>query len=128
MKPVLKLEYKIFQPERDLSDFAERIYILQNTSKADKEVVLIPDGRIDLFFIITETEPIIPTLIGLETQPTTATFPANSTFIGVSLKLLSVEYVLRTKIADILNSAIKLPVNFWDITRNDLNDFELFQK
>ncbi len=123
-----KLEYKIIQPEPDLSDFVERVYIIQNTSTADKEVVLIPDGRIDLFFIITETEQIIPTLIGIETQPSTATYPPNSTFIGVSLKLLSVEYVLHTKIANILNSAIKLSINFWDISSNDLNEFELFSK
>jgi AraC-like DNA-binding protein len=124
----IKFEYKIVQPEPDLSDFVERIYIVQNTTTADKEVVLIPDGRIDIFYILSETDSSIATLIGLETQPTTATFPPHSTFIGVSLKLLSVEYVLHTKIADILNSAIELPINFWDIAKDDLNDFELFRK
>ncbi len=107
----INLEYKIVEPEPDLSDFVERIYMLKNTSTVDKEVVLIPDGRIDIFYILSESDDFIPTLIGLETQPTSATFPPNSTFIGVSLKLLSVEYVLHTKIADILNTAIKLPVN-----------------
>ena len=129
MKPTaIKLKYKIVQPEPDLSDFVERIYTLQNTTTADKEVVLIPDGRIDIFYILSDTEHSNATLIGLETQPTTATFPPNSTFIGVSLKLLSVEYVLHTKIANILNSGIKLPVHFWDITKADLIDFELFRK
>lgn len=122
------MEYKIVQPEPDLSDFVERIYMLQNTTTVDKEVVLIPDGRIDIFYILSDSDDFIAKLIGLETQPTTATFPPNSTFIGVSLKLLSVEYVLQTKIADILNSAIKLPINFWDISNTDLNDFEVFRK
>jgi AraC-like DNA-binding protein len=129
VKPAeIKLEYKIVQPEPDLLDFVERIYVLKNTTTSDKEVVLIPDGRIDLFFILSETEQSIGTLIGLETQPTTATYPPQTTFIGVSLKLLSVEYVLQTKIADILNKAIKLPNNFWDITNKDLIDFEIFRK
>jgi len=127
-RTAIKMEYKIVEPEHDLSDFVERIYMLQNITTADKEVVLIPDGRIDIFYILTETEHSAATLIGLETQPTTATFPPNSTFIGVSLKLLSVEYVLHTKIADILNNAIELPINFWDITNAELNDFELFSK
>lgn len=122
------MEYKIVQPEPDLLDFVERIYILQNPTTFDKEVVLIPDGRIDLFFILSETENFMGTLIGLETQPTTAIYPPKSVFIGVSLKLLSVEYVLQTKIADILNKAIKLPNNFWGITKNDLIDFEIFRK
>lgn len=121
------MEYKIVQPEADLSDFVERIYIIQNTSTADKEVVLIPDGRIDLFFIISETDNCIGTLIGIETQPTTATYPPQCTFIGVSLKLLSIEYVLNITIADILNKATKLADNFWGFTNNDLNDFELFR-
>lgn len=121
------MEYKIVQPEADLSDFVERIYIIQNTSTADKEVVLIPDGRIDLFFIISETDNCIGILIGMETQPTTAIFPPQCTFIGVSLKLLCIEYVLNITIADILNKATKLPDNFWGFTKNDLNDFELFR-
>ena len=62
------MEYKIIQPEPDLSDFVERIYMVQNTTPTDKEVVLIPDGRIDIFYILTETEHSIATLIGLETQ------------------------------------------------------------
>jgi AraC-like DNA-binding protein len=121
-----KLEYKIILPESELSDFVERFYIVMNTSASDKEVILIPDGRIDLFFIVPETGRFIGTIIGIETQPTTASFPPKSIFIGISLKLLSIEYVLHTTIAEILNGARKLPDDFWSITRNDLNNFDSF--
>ena len=121
-----KLEYKIIQPEPELSDFVERFYIVKNTSALDKEIVLIPDGRIDLFFIVLEKGQFIGTLIGIETQPTTASFPPKSFFIGISLKLLSVEYILHTSIAGILNGARKLPDDFWSVTINDLNNFDSF--
>lgn len=121
-----KLEYKIIQPEPDISDFVERFYIIKNNSFADKEIILVPDGRLDLFFIITESNQFNGTLIGLETQPTKAFFPPKCTFIGVSLKLLSIEYILQISIADIVNNAKDLPDGFWGITLNDLLDFEIF--
>ena len=121
-----KLEYRIILPETELSDFVERFYIVKNTSASAKEVVLIPDGRIDLFFIVPETVQFIGTLIGIETQPTTASFPSKSIFIGISLKLLSIEYILHTTIAEILNGARKLPNDFWSITSNDINNFDSF--
>ena len=121
-----KLEYKIILPETELSEFVERFFIVKNNSASAKEVVLIPDGRIDLFFIVHETGQFIGTLIGIETQPTTASFPPKCIFIGISLKLLSIEYVLHTTIAEILNGARKLPNDFWSISRNDINNFECF--
>ena len=121
-----KLEYKIIQPETELSDFVERFYIVMNTAASAKEVVLIPDGRIDLFFIVLETGQFIGTLIGIETQPTTASFPPKCIFIGISLKLLAIEYVLHTTIAEILNGARKLPDDFWGISSNDLYNFDCF--
>jgi len=121
-----EVEYKIIEPEPVLSDFVERFYMVKNHSNSDKEVVLIPDGRIDIFFMTNETKQFNCTLIGLETQPSTAFFPARCTFWGVSLKLLSVEYILNTSISDILNTAKDLPIDFWDFTYNDFNNFDGF--
>ena len=122
----ITLDYKIIEPEPDISDFVERFYMIKNNSFSDKEIILIPDGRLDLFFIISESNKFVGTLIGLETQPSTAFFPAKCTFLGISLKLLSVEYLLHTSIADILNNAMDLPQDFWGITQNDLIDFDSF--
>ena len=124
--PDFEIEYKIIEPEPILSHFVERFYMVKNPSDSDKEVVLIPDGRIDLFFSTNETKQFNCTLIGLETQPSTAFFPAKSTFLGVSLKLLSVEYILNTSISDILNSAKDLPIDFWNFAYDDFNDFDRF--
>jgi len=129
-KPVLeskdiKLEYQIMLPKPELSDFVERFYMIRNNAITNKEIVLIPDGNIDIFFT-TESADFAGTLIGLETQPTTAFFPPKCSFIGVSLKLLSIEYILHRSIADILNSSINLPTKFWDISPNDLTNFDSF--
>lgn len=122
----IKLEYKIQEPPSELKDFVERYYWIRNTTSSKKEIVVIPDGRVDLFFIIEETGNLSGTLIGLETKPTTAFFPPNCTFIGISFKLLAIEYILKTSIADIINTGKELPDHFWDITVEDTADFGHF--
>ena len=45
---------------------------------------------------------------------------------GVSLKLLSVEYLIDTEISSLINGIQLFPNDYWGITENDLVDFELF--
>jgi len=118
------IEYKIIKPDSALSDFVERFYLVINNSAIDKEMIVIPDGRIDIFFLLSDEESLGATLLGLETQPSTVTFSAKTKFFGISFNLLAVEYVLNISIADILNTATQLPPDFWGITKDDLSNFE----
>lgn len=43
----------------------------------------------------------------------------------MSFKPLAVEYILKTSIADILNTTRNLPDDFWNFNANDLQNFEL---
>ncbi|MBF4463627.1 AraC family transcriptional regulator [Flavobacterium sp. LC2016-12] len=118
--------YKAVEPEESLLDFVENIGMFHNPSSNDMEVVLMPDGRIDLFFMKTESEPFEITLIGLENVPEQQIIPANTLAFKISFKPLGAEYLLQTSIADILNSAKVLPNDFWEFTADDLKDFEGF--
>jgi AraC-like DNA-binding protein len=124
----IKLEYKFKQPPSDILNFVDKFYCIKNPTSSEKKIVVIPDGSIDIFYIIEENGSFSSTLIGLETQPTKAFFPPKCTFIGVSLKLLAVEYILQISIAEILNSAKELPKDFWGITHGDAANFEQFCK
>ena len=42
--------YKFIKPDKLLDDFIESLGMFHNQSNEAKEVVLMPDGRIDLFF------------------------------------------------------------------------------
>ena len=46
--------YKAVEPDESLLDFVENIGMFHNPSNNPMEVVLMPDGRIDLFFMKTE--------------------------------------------------------------------------
>lgn len=120
--------YKFILPDKPLADFVENIGMFHNQSDRAKEVVLMPDGRVDLFFMQSESAPFQVTLIGLETVPEERIIPPHTLAYKVSFKPLGVEYILQTSIADILNSAKNLPKNFWNINTDDLKDFEAFHQ
>lgn len=121
-------QYKFIPPDKSLADFVESIGMFHNLSDEAREVVVMPDGRIDLFFSQSASEPFHVTLIGLETAPEQRSVPPQSLFFTISFRPLAVEYILQTSITDFLNSAIELPNDFWDFNADDLNDFEAFYK
>jgi len=120
--------YKAIEPDKSLLDFVENIGMFHNKSDQDMEVVLMPDGRIDLFFMQSESELLETTLIGLENVPEQQIIRANTLAYKISFKPLGAEYLLQTSIAGILNSATILPQGFWNINPGDLKDFETFKE
>ena len=118
--------YKAVEPDELLADFVENIGMFHNPSNKAMEVVLMPDGRIDLFFMQSESEPFQVALIGLENVPEQQIIPANTIAFKISFKPLGAEYLLQTSIADILNSAKILPTTFWNVTNADLKNFDDF--
>jgi AraC-like DNA-binding protein len=118
--------YKAAEPDELLADFVENIGMFHNPSNKAMEVVLMPDGRIDLFFMQSESKPFQVALIGLENVPEQQIIPANTIAFKISFKPLGAEYLLQTSIADILNSAKVLPNDFWEFTNADLENFEAF--
>ena len=120
--------YKFINPGRPLADFVESIGMFHNPTNEAKEIVLLPDGRIDLIFSQSASEPFRATLIGLETVPKQRSILPQTLAFVVSFKPLAVEYILQTSIADLLNNAKRLPDNFWNFDGDDLKDFDLFYK
>ena len=122
----IEIQYKIIQPDLSLSNFVERYWMLANHSDKEKEIVIIPDGRIDVFFSYSANESFHITLMGLESEPTQTILPAQTLIFAVNLKLLAVEYLLGISLSGLLNQAQHLPIDFWGIKKTDLDDFDRF--
>jgi AraC-like DNA-binding protein len=120
------IEWKTIKPDSQLADFVESFWMLQNNSEAEKEIVILPDGRFDIIFSCTANEPFHATLRGLDTQPGQTAIPPNIVLFAISFKLLAIEYLLNIKVASVLNEGHRLPSDFWGITIDDLKDFETF--
>lgn len=121
------MNYKLIKPDDALSDFIERFWVLENLSD-NLETIVIPDGRVDVIFTFSIDEPFQAGLIGIETQPARQLLPAGTIMFGVSLSLLSVEYLLQRDISNLVNRVEILQDNFWDISKNDLTELEHFSK
>jgi AraC-like DNA-binding protein len=120
--------FKFLRPDEQLADFVESIGTFYNRSDEPKQVVIMPDGRIDLFFLRSASEPFQVALVGLETAPEQRTIPPQTLAFVISFRPLAVEYILETSIADLLNSAKDLPDDFWNFSADDLEDFDAFQE
>lgn len=121
-------EYKLVKPNQSLTDFVESFWLLHNHSDQAKDIVVLPDGRVDLFFSQSSTEPFHVTLSGLETEPDQATLAVNTIMFAISFKLIAIEYILNNTVSDLLNNAIHLPEGFWQFNSSDLQNFDLFCK
>lgn len=120
--------YKFLKPDKSISDFVESIGMFHNQSDEPKEVVIMPDGRIDLFFTQSAPEPFQIILIGLETFPEQRSIPPHMLTFVISFKPLAVEYILKSPISGFLDSVKELPDNFWGFSADTLNDFDAFYK
>lgn len=118
--------YRFTRPEAPFADFVESIGMFQNQSDQAKEIVVLPDGRIDLFFWQSQAQPFQVILVGLETEPEQRIIPPHTLTFVISFKPLALEYILQTSIAELLNTAKELPVNFWGFHAGDLEDFDGF--
>lgn len=117
-------QFHFIEPDQSISDFVENLGTFHNQCDEAKEVVIIPDGRIDLFFMQSPSEPFHVTLVGLETYPEQRQIPPKTQAFVVSFKPIAVEYILGTTIADVLNAARELPDDFWNFKADDLESFE----
>ena len=120
------LQLKIIQPESALSGFVESFWMLANNSDQNKDTAIMPDGRVDVLFSYSDTEPFNIMLMNLDRQSSQVVLSAKTIIFAVSFKLIAVEYILETSIAGQFNIPVQLPDNFWDISINDLNNFENF--
>ena len=118
------IEYKTIKPPLALTDFVESFWMLVNHSESNKDLIILPDGRIDILFSYSPTEPFHVILLGLESEATQTTFVSQTLIFGVSLKLLATEYLPGTSVSGLLNEVMELPPDFWEFKKEDFEDFE----
>ena len=121
----------IFQsiaPPPELSDFVESFWLLKNLSEQQQDMVIMPDGRVDLFFTYSATEPFQAMLMNLDLSPSQQVMPGKTIIFAISLKLLAIEYFLDTSISELPEHVKLLPKNFLGITLNDLSSLEHFSQ
>jgi AraC-like DNA-binding protein len=113
-------------PEQDISDYVESFWMLHNQSDEPKEVVILPDGRIDLFLTKSDKIPFCIKLLGLGQSPVQTKIPPKCIIFSISFNPIAVEYILKRNIFSIINQAEQLSDSFWNFSEIDLDSFKEF--
>ncbi|MBJ7538956.1 helix-turn-helix domain-containing protein [Marinomonas transparens] len=113
-------------PNNELSPFIESFWAIINPSDNNEELATFPDGGIDLYFFHSTEYPIHISLVGLETDSKLGIMPSHSILFGVRLKLLAIEYLLHTSVAEILNDQMTLKQGYAGINQEDFLNFSAF--
>lgn len=119
---------KTIKPSPELQRFVESFWMLKSDSSGPKEVVILPDGRVDLTISSSLNEAFHITLMGLETDYGQATIFPQTTIFAVSFNPLATEYIFASPIASLTDRAERLPAGYWDLDEKDLKDFDGFCK
>jgi AraC-like DNA-binding protein len=120
------IEYREMPPPAALAAFVESFWMLVNHADTEQPMVLIPDGRIDVFFSHSATAPYQVTLRGLDTRPSAQVVPPRRPVFAISWKLLAAEYLLSVRLADLLESGCQLAPDYLGMSESDLLDFDGF--
>ena len=120
------LEFQSCQPPPALAEYVESFWLLANRTDTEQPVVIVPDGRVDVFFGLSVTEPYHVLLLGLDTQPDAQVILPQTRIFAISWKLLGADYLLPVRLADMPQHACHLPLNYLGISNADLRDFASF--
>lgn len=121
----VSFEFRKINQDEALFDFVYSFSALEAVSEIS-DGVIIPNGRIDLHFYITETGEFRISLVGLETMPKKMREEKIGKLFSISFNPVGVEYILQRNIAGILNHGEMISTNFWDFNEADLDHFEGF--
>ena len=122
------LLYHHQDPDPGIQLYVDGFWHLQHLGNTPREVIILPDGKIDLFLSKSENEPFQITLLGLTAMPEQVKLIPGRQIFAISFNPLAVEYILQRPVNMLLNKGISLATDFWGFNKDDLNDFTQFCK
>ncbi|WP_288446109.1 AraC family transcriptional regulator [uncultured Chryseobacterium sp.] len=124
--PINKLEYICLQPDESLTNIVESIWMVKNHSEEEKEGIIVPDGKIDLFLLADENGNFEIFVAGICSVPISKPPFPKSTMFAISFYPIAAEYIFKQSFADLNNTKKILPTDYWGFSRDDLIDFNQF--
>lgn len=120
------LEYRSLSPDGPLAGIVESIWMVKNHSDEQKEGVIIPDGKIDLFLLSGKDESFELFIAGICTDPIIKPPFPESTMFAISFHPIAAPYIFKHSFAGLKNTKQTLAPGYWGFSKNDLTNFEDF--
>jgi AraC-like DNA-binding protein len=125
MQEMANYIYRSAFPGEPLEDIIQCFWSVQNPTDEDQFYSILPDGYFDVIFHSLHHQPYNISLSGIWTKAMPVIVPANSFSIGISFKLLAVDYLFKQPIASLLDKEQPLARSLWEIPLTDF-DFDHF--
>lgn len=125
---VNQLEYLSLKPDNSLTDIVESIWMVKNYADEKREGIIVPDGKIDLFFFAGKDGNFEIFISGICTGPVIKPPFPKSTMFAISFHPIAAEYIFKKSIAYLKDTKQTLPCHYWGFSKNDLADFGQFYK
>lgn len=109
------MTYQQISPDSALKDYIRCYWWLDNNTNENLEYTILPDGCFDviLYFENKQLKRIV--LTGLFDKAIDVTIAPNSQLIGIQFKLLAVDYLVGSPIANRFNQQKEIPSNYWKL-------------
>jgi len=92
--------------------------MLHSDTDQDRDIIILPDGRIHVIFLWSEKEPLHVMLMTLDLEDSREVLYAGTVMFAVSLKVPALEYILETFIKT--ECSVVMPDQLWGIATADL--------
>jgi len=123
-----QIEYICLEPIDALKGIIDSIWMLKNCSDDSRERIIIPDGKIDLFFFLDENGFFEIFISGICTEPVIKPPFPKSVMFAISFYPIAAEYIFKQSFAEIKNHTKILRTDYLGFCKNDLEDFGYFYK
>lgn len=121
-------DYVKLKPDGLLSGFVESFQLSANHTEKDKNIILFPDGRVDVMFRCKDNGSRIVELFNLDKKARPFNFTAKTRLFMICFTLIGVEFLLEHNLATLEADEIRLPDDFFGVTDEHLKDFDSFVK
>lgn len=118
--------YRNALPDKSLEDIIQCFWSVQNPTATAQAYSILPDGYFDVIFHSVSGQPYQLLFSGLWTKEMPVIVPANSLSIGISFKLLAVDYLFKHPIATLVDKEEPLSGTLWDIPLTNNFNFDHF--
>ncbi|WP_158826649.1 helix-turn-helix domain-containing protein [Mucilaginibacter lacusdianchii] len=110
------IDFQLVQPVPELSHLVESFWMLENKSDESKQVIILPDGRVDA--ILSSDAPHNFSLLGLESKPSRGEIPAKFAMFSISFRPLGVAYLFKNLLPILTDTATMLPADYFGVEIN----------
>ncbi len=117
-------KYKEIKPVDELKNYIHSFWMHKNLTDKAEKLTIFPDSYFKIIMIVRNNKITAYFMTGLWTEEKIFTIPPKAKLYGCRLKILAPEFLLKNKIASIINEYHQLDLKYLNVNTFDLSGFK----